>query len=88
MTPEGVPTPAPISDADSRAREERLRLVEERRGALPCKIVCDDGLSYGAAMAGPHCTGIVRCVEAGGCFWRRFHSLPAHMMRGKCDEDH
>lgn len=74
IDPEGVTTPAPISDADSSAREERLRLVEERKNPLPCTVVCDDGLSGGKVFT-VHCVGPWRCIEDGGCFWRRFHKL-------------
>lgn len=67
--PEGVTTPAPISDADSRAR-----LVEERKNGLPCTLVCDDGLSAGAVFT-VRCVGPWGCIQRGGCFWRKFHKL-------------
>jgi hypothetical protein len=78
MIPEGVPTPVPISDADNSAR-----VLPGPR--LWCTTVCDDGLSYGASMPGPHCTGVQRCLDRGGCFWRSWHKLPPDMMRKKCD---
>ena len=107
--PEGVTTPAPISDADSRARKEpgcetfghqpgcyygqegrecvcglvRARLVEERKNGLPCTLVADDGMYCGTSFE-VRCTGPWRCIEAGGCFWRRWHQLSADKMR-KCD---
>lgn len=77
--PEGVTTPAPISDADSRARDERLRLVEERKNGLLCVAVADDGLRCGESW--PRCMGPWQCIEAGGCFWRRWHGIPADKMR-------
>jgi hypothetical protein len=76
---EGVTTPAPISDADSRAR-----LVEERKNRLPCTLVCDDGLHAGKVF-GVNCVGPWACIEAGGCFWRRWHQLPADKHRKNCD---
>lgn len=77
--PEGVTTPAPISDADSRAR-----LVEERKNGLPCTLVADDGLYCGKGFE-VRCTGPWRCIETGGCFWRRWHGIPAGKMSKKCD---
>lgn len=72
--PEGVTTPAPISDADSRAYKERMRLVEERKNGLPCTLVCDEGLSGGAVFT-VRCVCPWRCLDVGGCFWRKFHKL-------------
>jgi hypothetical protein len=75
---EAVPTVAPISDADSRAR-----LVEERKNGLPCTLVADDGLYCGTSFE-VRCTGPWACIEAGCCFWRRWHGIPAGKMQ-KCD---
>lgn len=52
---------------------------------LFCKTVTADGLTYGAAMEGPHCTNVRRCLAAEGCAWRKFHGLPPHIMAGKRD---
>jgi hypothetical protein len=64
-------------------REERLRLVAERRGGLLCVTVCEDGLRCGGDW--PHCVNPLRCIDEGGCFWRYFHGIPTDKMRKKCD---
>lgn len=67
---EGVTTPAPISDADDRAR-----LIEKRKNGLPCTLVCgDEGLSAGAVFT-VRCVRPLGCIDAGLCFWRKFHKL-------------
>ena len=78
MKGDAVTTGVPISDADNRAR-----LVEERKNGLPCTLVCDDGIHCTGFEV--RCTGPWRCIEAGGCFWRRWHQLPPDKMRKKCD---
>ena len=80
---EAVPTVAPISDADGSARLERQRLEAERAGGILCVTVCEDGLRAGSDW--PKCTGPLRCIETGGCFWRRWHGIPDHQMRRNCD---
>lgn len=43
---------------------------------LWCITVCNDGMTYGASMPGPHCPAPKDCIARGGCFWRRFHRMP------------
>ena len=91
MKGDAVPTGVPISDADGGGqqepeftREERLRLVEERKNPLPCTLVCDDGLYPGKALT-VHCVGVWSCLNAGSCFWRWFHEIPPSKQRKNCD---
>lgn len=49
-----------------------------------CVIVCDDGLRCAADW--PSCTGPQRCIDEGGCFWRKYHGIPPDKLTArKCE---